>query len=297
MTNHYPRPTNRQQRVVLITGASTGFGRLIALWLAGQGFRVFGTSRRPEASQSPLFEMLPLDVRSEESVETCVAEVIARAGRIDVLINNAGYGFTGALEETSIAEAQALFDTNVFGMMRMTRAVLPHMRGQRSGHIIMMSSIVGVCPMPFEGIYAASKHAMEGYAETLRHEVRSFGIWVSLVEPGGFRTDFGTVLQSPANPLADYDTLREGATHVFKTAVDQEGADPIFVAYLIEQILHNPKPRLRYLIGSDARALVFFRQVLPASIMEHIIRLSFRLDGRKRAEQAMVAFTSWLRRQ
>jgi NAD(P)-dependent dehydrogenase (short-subunit alcohol dehydrogenase family) len=164
-------------KVALVTGASSGIGRAIVQLLAGQGMRVFGTSRSPDA------ELIRLDVTDDASVTQAVQSVLQGTDHLDVLVNNAGYALVGALEETSIAEAQAQFDTNLFGVLRMIRAVLPAMRRQGSGRIVNISSVAGIVPLPFQGIYAASKHALEGYTETLDHEVRQFGIRAALIEP------------------------------------------------------------------------------------------------------------------
>ncbi|MCY1013953.1 SDR family NAD(P)-dependent oxidoreductase [Nannocystis pusilla] len=180
----------REGTVVLITGASSGFGEAAARLLAARGpCRVFGTSRRAAGHDTPGgVEMLPLDVRSDASVAACVDAVMQRAGRIDVLVNNAGYTLAGAVEETAIDEAKAQFDTNFFGMARMVRAVLPVMRAQGGGRIVNVSSLAGLVGVPFHAHYSASKFAVEGLSEGLRQEVRRFGIHVSLIEPGDFKT-------------------------------------------------------------------------------------------------------------
>src|SRR5215510_11032124 len=161
------------ERVVLITGASSGVGRSTAGLLSQRGYRVFGTSRHPGAAgPTPAVELLPLDVRADDSVRQCVEAVVNRTGRLDVLINNAGYELAGALEELSSEEARAQFETNFFGVVRMVNAALPLMRKQKHGHIVNVSSLTGLTAIPFLGIYYASKFALEGYTEALRHEVR-----------------------------------------------------------------------------------------------------------------------------
>jgi NAD(P)-dependent dehydrogenase (short-subunit alcohol dehydrogenase family) len=172
------------QKVVLVTGASSGIGSATAEHLVNRGYRVFGTTRSPQkAATSSGVTLLPLDVTIEESVSRAVQAVLDAAGRIDVLVNNAGLGVFGAFEETSIEQAQALFDTNVFGIIRTTQAVLPHMRARRSGLIVNVSSVQGFIPAPYSAIYSSTKHALEGLSESLDHEVRQFGIRVVLVEP------------------------------------------------------------------------------------------------------------------
>src|SRR5437763_6867840 len=179
----------KTDRVALVTGASSGIGEAAAHALVGAGFTVYGTSRRATAGETRgEVVFLPLDVTDDESVADAVREVLDRSGRIDVLVNNAGLGVAGAGEESSLEQAHALFDTNLFGSIRMTRAVLPHMREQRSGRIINVSSIVGFIPVPYMALYATSKHALEGYCESVDHEVREPGVRVLLVEPAFTRT-------------------------------------------------------------------------------------------------------------
>ena len=176
--------------VALVTGASSGIGYATATALQSAAFRVFGTSRRAAAEKSDGVTMLTCDVTDDASVAKIVDDVLAQAGRIDLLVNNAGVGVIGGAEESSIAQAQTLFDVNVFGVMRVTKAVLPTMRRQRKGRIINMSSILGLIPSPYNAIYSSSKHAIEGYSESLDHELRTLGIRVVLVEPGYTNTAF-----------------------------------------------------------------------------------------------------------
>ena len=194
-----------RQKVVLITGASTGIGRATAKLLASKGYQVYGGVRSPERVEPlPGVELVRVDVRDDASVAAGVEAVLRKAGRIDVLVNNAGYNLVGAVEETSIEQAQALFDTNVFGVLRMMRAVLPAMRRERSGLIINVSSVLGFLPAPFMGLYASSKHAVEGLSESLDHEVRGLGIRVTLVEPSFTNTPFESNSQRAADPVEAY---------------------------------------------------------------------------------------------
>ncbi|MGW5666314.1 SDR family NAD(P)-dependent oxidoreductase, partial [Streptomyces sp. NPDC003758] len=173
--------TNRP--VALVTGASSGIGKAAAFALVDAGFEVVGTSRRASGDRREGVTFLDLDVASDTSVASLVDRVIEQFGRIDVLVNNAGIGSAGAGEERSLSQDQQLFDINVFGLIRMTRAVLPHMRAQGSGRIINISSVLGFVPAPYMAAYAASKHAVEGYSESMDHEVRQHGVRVLLVEP------------------------------------------------------------------------------------------------------------------
>jgi len=264
------------QRIALVTGASSGFGQATATHLSAQGFRVFGTSRASAPSGSASYELLSLNVRSDQSVEACLKTVLHRAGRIDLLVNNAGYALGGALEENTVSDAQAQFDTNVFGALRLINAVLPTMRSQGSGHIISVSSLLGVVALPYLSLYSASKFALEGMMEGLRSEVRPFNIAVSLVEPAFFKTNF--VVQAPKRPLADYAPFRESVLQYVSSAVDQ-GPDPERVARAILRVATTPRPRLRYRVGPRANLLVELRQLLPASLFEGVYRRVFHLDA------------------
>src|SRR6266480_359248 len=198
---------NTTPKVALVTGASSGFGQATAALLTAQGFLVFGTSRAPAHNEASSFELLPLDVDSEASVQTCLQTILERTGRIDLLVNNAGFAQAGAIEENSLEDARAQFETNVFGVLRMLKAVLPVMRQQGSGQIITVSSLLGVVAMPYLSLYSSSKFALEGMIEGLYHELRPFHIKVSLVEPTFFRTKFDA--QPPATPLAAYEAARQ----------------------------------------------------------------------------------------
>src|SRR4051794_19151690 len=199
------------QPVALVTGASAGIGEAAARALVRAGFTVYGTSRKAAAGeQRDGVVFLPLDVTDDGSVADVVREVLARSGRIDVLVNNAGVGIAGAAEESSIEQARALFETNVFGSIRMTRAVLPHMREQGGGRIINVSSVLGLVPAPFMALYAATKHAIEGYSESLDHEVREHGVRVLLVEPGYTNTAFDVNAVAGDEPLALYGATPRG---------------------------------------------------------------------------------------
>src|SRR4051794_35098113 len=232
--------------VALVTGAATGIGKAAALALADAGYEVIGTSRKTSGS-APYDKVtfLSLDVASDDSVAAAVEQVVARYGRIDVLVNNAGVGSTGAAEDSSVAQDQDAFNVNVFGTIRMIKAVLPHMRAQRSGRIINVSSVVGFIPLPYMSIYAASKHAIEGYSWSLDHEVREFGIRVLLVEPPWTKTGFDANSIQPDNPLRAYDGGRRVAEKVIADGV-AKGEDPATVAKAIVAAATDKKPKLRY---------------------------------------------------
>ncbi len=262
-------------RVALVTGASSGFGQATAVLLAAQGFQVFGTSRAPVHNTAGGFELLPLDVCSETSVQTCVQTILGRTGRIDLLVNNAGVVIGGALEENSLEDAQAQFETNVFGVLRMLKAVLPAMRQQGSGQIITVSSLLGVVTMPYLSLYSSSKFALEGMIEGLYDELRPFNIKVSLVEPTLFRTKFDP--QPPATPLAVYESARQSMMRFVRDGVEQ-GPDPEQVARRIVQLATSSAPPLRSYVGPRANLLVALRHWLPQRIFEQVRRRVFRIQ-------------------
>src|SRR5207302_8685628 len=198
-----------KSKIALVTGASSGIGEATATRLAMAGYKVYGTSRRPALAGQRSFEMLLLDVTSDESVEAAVRELMRLEGRIDLLVNNAGFGVAPAgAEESSIEQARSIFDTNFFGVVRMTRAVVPHMRRQGSGRIINIGSVLGFLPMPYGALYAATKHAIEGYSESLDHELRTQGIRVSVIEPAYTKTPFDANLMEPDAKLDTYREVR-----------------------------------------------------------------------------------------
>jgi NAD(P)-dependent dehydrogenase (short-subunit alcohol dehydrogenase family) len=196
--------------VALVTGASSGIGRASAEALARAGFTVFGTSRKRIDDGPKGVTMLVCDVTDYESVALLVSTVFSQAGRIDLLVNNAGIGMLGGAEESSVAQVQALFDVNLFGVIRMTNAVLPSMRRRGEGRIINIGSILGLVPAPYSAHYSAAKHALEGYSESLDHEVRAFNIRVSVIEPAFVRTVFDQNGIAPDSVLKEYDRARAG---------------------------------------------------------------------------------------
>jgi NAD(P)-dependent dehydrogenase (short-subunit alcohol dehydrogenase family) len=271
--------------VVLITGTSSGIGRAIASAFAAKGFEVFGTSRNPQRNE-PIagVELLPLDVSDQASVASAVSTVIQRAGRIDVLVNNAGVGVFGAAEESSIAQAQKLFDTNFFGLIRVTNEVLPHLRAQRSGRIINISSVLGFLPAPYGALYAASKHAVEGYSESLDHETREFGVRVSVVEPGYTDTAFDANAADPDSPIESYRALREHVKEGLIKAV-RAGDDPSVVAKVVLKAATSSTPKLRYPAGPLARQLTVLKKFAPAALLDKGIRKANNLTKAPKPSQ------------
>jgi NAD(P)-dependent dehydrogenase (short-subunit alcohol dehydrogenase family) len=261
-------------RVVLVTGASSGIGAAIAARLAKDGCQVHGTSRKGGATRDGV-EMLTLDVCSDASVKACVDGVLRKAGRIDALVNNAGYLLSGAIEEATMEEAKAQLETNFFGVARMVKAVLPAMRRARSGHIVTISSLAGLVPVPFWGFYNASKFAVEGYMETLRHELKPLGIKVAMVEPGPIHTPFYENPQTSAMP--EYSPWRDRALRTMGQ-FGQKGPGPEVVADVVSRLLASGNPPLRSRVTREATIFPFLRWLLPASAFEAGTRRGFNLD-------------------
>lgn len=271
-------------RVVLITGASSGLGLATSRLLVESGFTVFGTSRHPSACDPPPgVEMLPLDVRVKRSTEACVAEVVERAGRLDVLMNNAGFPLAGALEEATTEQAMAVFETNFFGVVRTVKAALPVMRRQGSGHIINISSGMARARAPFLGFYTATKCALEGYSESLWHELHPLNIRVSVVAPGFFRSNIESGTVQAEGEIEDYRPWREKAKDSFRAAV-KRGADPATVARQVIQVIESGNPRLYCGVGRDSRVLPPLRSILPPALFRRVIRRFFGLAAVDKAE-------------
>ena len=264
--------------IALVTGASSGIGEATALRLAKNDYKVYGTSRRsPQPSQRP-FEMLTLDVTRDESVDAAVGEVIRLEGRIDLLVNNAGFSVALAGdEESSIEQSLSIFDTNFFGTVRMTRAVVPHMRRQGSGRIVNIGSLLGFLPMPYMAVYAATKHALEGYSESLDHELRTRGVRVLVVEPGVTKTQFDANLLEPDSKVDEYREARSALAKRWQEMVaggDQPGA----VADVVLKAATAARPRLLYPVGRVA-SLRWLRRLAPAGLMDATVRRNLRLDA------------------
>jgi NAD(P)-dependent dehydrogenase (short-subunit alcohol dehydrogenase family) len=268
-------------RVVLVTGASSGIGLACATHLAGHGLRVYGTSRRASAGGASLGNLLMLnaDVTDDASVEQAVATVIDREGRLDIVVNNAGMGVAGPVENTSTEQARGQFEVNFFGALRVCRAALPVMRRQRDGYIVNIGSIGGLLAIPYQSMYSASKFALEGLSEALRMEVRPFGIRVVIIEPGDHKTALTENRQfSEVSGAAEaYSPSFEAA--LLKTAHDeQSGPGPEQIARLLWRIVNQRHPRLRYTIGpAPQRAAVWLKRLLPYSISEYSMRTYYGL--------------------
>lgn len=266
-------------KIALVTGASSGIGEATAQRLATAGYKVYGTSRRGVQAGKRSFEMLALDVTSDESVAAAVGEVIRRDGRIDLLVNNAGFGVAPAgAEESSIEQARSIFETNFFGLIRMTRAVLPQMRRQGSGRIINIGSVLGFLPMPYGALYAATKHAVEGYSESLDHELRTRGIRVSIIEPAYTKTPFDANFIEPDVTLDEYREARAGVSRRINEVM-ATAESPDVVAETVLKAANAAHPKVQYAAGKLANRLRFLRRFAPAVLVDAGIRKDLRLDA------------------
>ncbi|MBT9331912.1 SDR family oxidoreductase [Paracidobacterium acidisoli] len=248
-----------KSRVWFITGASTGFGRRLAEAALAKGDRVVATARKPE-SVTDLQQQYPeharavrLDVTDQAQVKAAVQAAVDAFGRIDVLVNNAGYGLLGALEEVSDAQIRDQFETNLFGLLHVTRAVLPLLREQKSGHILNVTSVGGQVSFPGFGLYHGTKYAIEGISEALAKEVAGLGIKVTIVEPGGFKTDFATRSLASAERIPAYSPVYEALLKAFENAVF---GDPARAAEAMIQAVDSEEPPLRLALGADALHLI-----------------------------------------
>jgi len=265
-------------KVVLITGGSSGIGKAIGDFLFHKGFTVYGTSRNPEKVANSLFPLVALDVRNAESIATAVAKVISLSGSIDVLINNAGVGITGPIEETPTLEMKNNFDTNFFGPIEVMKAVLPQMRSQNSGLIINITSIAGYMGLPYRGIYSASKAALEIVTEAINIEVKPFGINVTNVAPGEFATDITShryhapIIEGSAYEAAYKHTLDTMNTHL------HTGDNPDDMAVAIYKIIQNPNPKIHYKVGAFMQKFsIVLKRILPDKVYEKMLMNHYKL--------------------
>lgn len=265
-----------ENRVAVVTGASSGIGEAIARALAAAGFQVYGASRREPAKTADVIKHLSMDVCDDLSVRDGIASILGEAGRIDVLVNNAGYLCAGAIEEISLSEAKAQFETNYFGAVRASLAVLPGMRERKVGHIITISSLAGLVPVPFWGHYNASKFAVEGLMETLRHEARPFGIQIAMVEPGNIKTPFYG--RPPAAGMAAYAGAR-GRAYDAMGVYESKAPGPDVVAGKVVAIANDPHPKLRNTITKEAKQFTLLKWMLPSGAFEAGVRRGFKLAG------------------
>ena len=272
----------KDKKVILITGASSGMGKETAEWLAKEGHIVYGGARRVE-KMNTLKELggfpLGLDVTKEETLKKAVEKIISEQGRIDVLINNAGFGLYGSVEDTSLEDARYQFEVNLFGLASLTKLVTPHMRSQKSGKIINISSMGGKIYTPLGAWYHATKHAVEGFSDCLRLELKQFGIDVVVIEPGIIKTAFGEVLLDPMVERSKggayegmVNSMVEGTKEAYEKGM---GSEPAVIAKTISKAIRKERPKTRYLVGKFAKPLVFIRnwfgdRVFDKAIMSQV---------------------------
>ena len=268
----------QQRPVAIVTGATAGIGAATARALHAAGYQVFGTYRKLTATKMPGIDYVACDVTNDLAVDAAVREVLAKAGRIDLLVNNAGVGLIGAAEESSLQQARSIFDVNLFGVIRMTNAVLPVMREQRSGRIVNISSVMGLIPSPFLALYASSKHAIEGYSESLDHEVRGSGIRVVLIEPAYTRTGFDSNALVADHQNAHYGAARANAEAVMR-AVMTTADPPDVVAEAVVTAATATTPRMRYTAGRLANRVSLLRRFVPAWAFDKSLRKQLQMPA------------------
>lgn len=266
------------KKVVFITGASSGIGKSIGEFLHHKDFVVYGTSRNPDAITQSIFPVLKLDVRNAQSIQECVALILQKEGRIDVLINNAGVGITGPIEEIPSEEIRNNFETNLFGPIEVMKATLPQMRLQKSGLIINITSIAGYMGLPYRGIYSASKGALELITEALRMEVKAFGIQITNVAPGDFATNIAAgryhapVLKGSAYEIPYGNTLQEMDVHV------DSGSNPNEMAEAVYSIINTKQPKIHYKVGAFMQKFsIVLKRVLPDTFYEKMLMNHYKL--------------------
>ncbi len=266
------------KKVILITGGSSGIGKAIGEFLLEKNFIVYGTSRNASAISHSKIKLLDLDVRNSESIHVCVAKILELEGRIDILINNAGVGITGPLEEIPLEEIKNNFETNVFGPVEIMKAVLPQMRLQNSGLIINITSIAGYMGLPFRSIYSSSKGALELITESLRMETKRFGIHITNVAPGDFATDIASRrFHAPIQKGSAYETVYQNQLNMMNEHVSL-GSNPLEMAVAIHKIIETKKPRIHYKVGTYMQKIsIVLKRILPDAIYEKMLMNYYKL--------------------
>lgn len=265
-------------KVILITGGSSGIGKAIGEYLHQKGYTVFGTSRNPQKVTNSVFPLLELDVRNVESIKNAVSEVIQKAGRLDIVINNAGVGITGPLEEIPTQEIKNNFETNLFGPIEVMKAALPQMRTQKNGLIINITSIAGYMGLPYRSVYSASKGALELITEALRMEVKSFGINICNVAPGDFATNIAVGrFHAPLLPNSPYKNSYGKTLEMMNEHVDQ-GSNPNEMAQAILKIIQNPSPKIHYKVGSFLQKFsIVLKRILSDKQYEKMLMKHYKM--------------------
>jgi short-subunit dehydrogenase len=263
-------------KTVLVTGASAGIGKATAILLAQNGYNVYGAARRTEKMQDLKtygINPIALDVTKDESITACVEHILEETGSIDILINNAGFGAEGAIEDVTMQDAKYQMEVNVFGAMRLTQLVLPKMRQNKYGKIVNISSVGGKIALPLGGWYHASKFAIEGLSDSMRMEVKPFGVDVIVVEPGGVKSEWGDIALKSLVRISGntaYKEMVKGAEKGFKQT-EKNNSEPLVIANLIKKGIEAKKPKTRYAGGSMAKPLLFLRSILSDRMLERLI--------------------------
>jgi NAD(P)-dependent dehydrogenase (short-subunit alcohol dehydrogenase family) len=265
-------------KVVLITGGSSGIGKSVGEFLTSKGFIVYGTSRNPERYTDSKFELVQLDVSDVESIQNAVRTVIEKAGRLDVVINNAGAGITGAVEEIPMVEIKRNFETNFFGPINVIKIVLPQMRKQNSGLIINITSIAGYMGLPYRGVYSASKGALELITEAMRMEIKDFNIKMTNVAPGDFATNIAAGRYHA--PVLEHSPYKKPYGHTLKL-IDEHvdaGKDPLLMAKAIYNIIVAKEPKVHYKVGEFMQKFsIVLKRILPDKVYEKMLRNHYKL--------------------
>lgn len=265
-------------KVVLITGGSSGIGKTVGNYLQTKGYKVYGSSRSPQNVTDNVFPLVAIDVRNSQTIQQAVQEIIEKEGRIDVLINNAGVGITGPVEEIPLEEIQNNFHTNVFGPIEMMKAVLPFMRSQKSGLIINVTSIAGYMGLPYRGIYSASKGALELITESIRMEVKPFNIKITNVAPGDFATDIAS--RRFHAPVLEHSPYKEIYSQQLATIDEHvnDGGDPVEMAKAIDAIIQTKNPKVHYKVGAFMQKFsIFLKKILPDTVYEKILMNHYKI--------------------
>ncbi|MDT0553822.1 SDR family oxidoreductase [Urechidicola vernalis] len=265
-------------KVIFITGGSSGIGKSIGEFLSEKGYVVYGTSRNPDNMKNHPFNLVALDVTNPKSISNAIAEVITKEGRLDVLVNNAGMGITGPIEDTPTDEMRKVFDTNLFGAIDVAKAVLPIMRNQKSGLIINVTSIAGYMGLPYRGIYSATKGALELVTEAMSMETKRFGINVTNVAPGDFATSIASGrYHTPIFENSAYKENYQLNLDLMDAHVD-EGGDPIEMAKTVYEIINTKNPKLHYKVGDFMQKFsIVLKRILPDRMYEKLLMNHYKL--------------------
>jgi NAD(P)-dependent dehydrogenase (short-subunit alcohol dehydrogenase family) len=266
------------KKIVLITGGSSGIGKSVGIFLAQKGFVVYGTSRRPEKYKDHPFNLVALDVNNTDTIKKAVSSIISNEGRLDILINNAGMGITGSIEDTPTDEMQKVFNTNFFGAIDVIKAVLPQMREQKEGLIINVTSIAGYMGLPFRGIYSATKGALELTTESLSMELKPFGIKVTNVAPGDFATNIASArYHTPVFDTSPYKKVYQNNLNLMDADVSS-GDDPIAMAKAIYKIINTNNPKIHYKVGAFMQIFaIVLKRILPDTLFEKLLMNNYKM--------------------